>query len=147
MPGHLATAGLPILDVAKASGRQYTSSLTENTMACNNPKLMTTDRLEAVTQALTAEPQSSTHPTPSVENLGSAYDLLQQLLRTNGGVISNVQFKRDIISKLKLPEDLSTQCVKVLQFLGETEAEQRVGRKGAKTHYCSASRNSGRKTL
>ena len=96
---------------------------------------MTAAQPETANLTETIESQTSTHPTPSVENLGSAYDLLQQLLKTNEGVISNVQFKRDIMSRLKLPEDLATQCVKVLQFLADAEAEQRVGRKDAKTYY------------
>ena len=127
----------PFMVVCKNSNGkcQSKSSLTENAMLCNYAEIMNAERPDLVNFTQPIESQSSTHPIASVENLGNVYDLLQQLLKTSEGMVSNVQFKRDIISKLKLPEHLAAQCVKVLQFLDDAEAEQRVGRKGAKTYY------------
>src|SRR5258707_2329715 len=85
------------------------------------------------------ESEVTSDASPPVETFGKAYDLLQQLLNENGGVISNVQFKRDLVSKLGLPEDLATQCVKEFQFLADSEADERVGRKGARTYYLGRS--------
>lgn len=70
----------------------------------------------------------------SPEVLGKAYDLLQLLLPNHDGVVSSMQFRRELKSKLSLPDDVSLQCVKELQFL-DSNADQRVGRKDAVVYH------------
>jgi len=66
--------------------------------------------------------------------LGRSFEVLEQLLQKNNGVVSSVQLKKELMARLKMVEPEARNLMVGLQILDEATA-QLIGKPDAKTYH------------